>query len=86
VRNNSILETTGITLFFGNAGHNPKIFFDSNSSAITLETFDTQQNVLELEKIHEMACLSIKLAQDRYKENIDNQRISAPAFEIGDKI
>jgi hypothetical protein len=86
VGNNSVSETTGLTLFFANSEQDPKIFFDLNHPAPNPEAIDGAEHTRQLKDIYEIARLSILWAQDHYKEYANQQQISTPSPQIGDKV
>lgn len=81
--NNAPNASTGITPFFANKGYHPNITVHPEYKLAS----DTARDfVVDLDELHTILKDEMALAQSRYKEQADRQRIAQPLIPVGSKV
>ena len=81
--NNTLHSSTGVTPFFANAGFHPRFNISIPTTSVNPSA---EERAHLLEDLHRDLSLELNLASDRYKDQADRHRMSAPTFVVGDMV
>jgi len=84
--NNQASETTGISPFFANYGHDPLWQFDFSQQATGLEERGARDLAGKFKEITEHLQAEILRAQHKHQEQADRKWKLALAFKVGDQV
>ncbi|KAJ3560359.1 hypothetical protein NP233_g10892 [Leucocoprinus birnbaumii] len=81
--NNAPSATTGISPFFANKGYHPNI---SVYPERDIASARAREFAVDLQELQETLKSKISAAQQRYQRSADSRRLTAPNFEIGQRV